>query len=138
LAVGDRLTITVTSPNAIHESGFNVVTFEQAGFSPARPVGFVYSLICCLGTLLLLDDPEFPKTPFWYLSEPATGVGFRLFRPLNEPMDRAEKEKFWRDEDPAVIEAFELRWKSTGRGAYGVVDPNLPADIETLKKRSKD
>ncbi len=36
------------------------------------------------------EDPNFPKSPWWFTSDPSRGVGFRLFRsykPLDQETD---------------------------------------------------
>lgn len=78
------------------------------------------------------EDPEYPKSPWWYTDSPATGVGFRLIRPLIEPASRAEMEIFWVPGDDSLKNATE-RAEYNGRGATGIVDPQLPAEIIRLK-----
>ena len=40
-------------------------------------------------------DPNIPLSPWWFTTEPATGVGMRLIRPLDVPATQKEKEKFY-------------------------------------------
>lgn len=79
------------------------------------------------------DDPDYPKSPWWYTDSPATGVGFRLIRPLVEPDSREAMEKFWVPQDRSVQDAKE-RIEFSGRGASGIVDEKLPDDIKALRK----
>ena len=80
-------------------------------------------------------DPESPNSPWWFTTEPATGVGIRLFRPLHVPSDRAEKEKFWKEDIPQSLEDALSYINSNGRGAQGIANKELPAAIKKLKKK---
>src|SRR5690606_22457602 len=40
------------------------------------------------------QDPNIPLSPWWFTSDPARGVGFRILRPLN-PEPRGELAKYW-------------------------------------------
>ena len=79
------------------------------------------------------DDPNFPRSPWWYTDSPATGVGFRLIRPLVEPKSREAMEQFWIPQDASWNNATE-RIEFSGRGASGIVDADLPSAIEQKKK----
>ena len=82
-------------------------------------------------------DPNIPLSPWWFTTEPATGVGMRLFRPLTEPPTRKAKEKFWqRDVEESIINALQ-RIDANGRGARGLVGPDLPKAIQEFKKAAK-
>jgi formylglycine-generating enzyme required for sulfatase activity len=76
------------------------------------------------------EDPNFPRSPWWYTTEPATGVGFRLLRPLRPPTSREEQESFWRADLDEIHEDAVSRVRQEGRGALGLVDDKLPAAIE--------
>lgn len=80
-------------------------------------------------------DPNIPLSPWWFTTEPATGVGMRLFRPLDEPKDRKAKEKFWGPDVQESIDVAEQRIKANGRGSLGIVGPDLPQAIDDLKKK---
>ena len=41
------------------------------------------------------EDPNFPKSPWWYTDSPGLGVGIRLVRPLDVPEERQDREAFW-------------------------------------------
>jgi formylglycine-generating enzyme required for sulfatase activity len=73
-------------------------------------------------------DPNLPKSPWWYTEEPALGVGMRLVRPLSVP-DVAERRR-WGDADIESIRSDASDRLQQGRGARGIVDPNLPAELK--------
>lgn len=79
------------------------------------------------------DDPNLPRSPWWFTSEPSTGVGFRIIRPLVAPETREAKEQFWSAQAIKDQKAIEFRLESDGKGARGIVDPELPAAIQELK-----
>ncbi|NBW86949.1 MAG: formylglycine-generating enzyme family protein [Planctomycetia bacterium] len=70
-------------------------------------------------------DPNLPKSPWWYTEEPALGVGMRVVRPLAEP-PVAVRRRWW-DADTDGIRADSADRILQGRGARGIVDPDLPA-----------
>ena len=75
-------------------------------------------------------DPNLPKSPWWFTTDPARGVGFRLLRPVT-PIDREAIEEFWK------IDCDDIRYDvqdrlSEGRGVLGIVDRDLPAAIKEL------
>ena len=76
-------------------------------------------------------DPNYPKSPWWFTDEPATGVGFRIVRQL-EPATRAEKEEVWKADLEKTRKDAKNRIDANGRGAYGIVDQNLANEIEEL------
>ena len=78
------------------------------------------------------EDPNFPLSPWWFTSDPARGVGFRLFR-SHKPLSNEIITKFWEPSDQDVIDDVESRILD-GRGGYGLVDPELPAALKALKK----
>ena len=79
------------------------------------------------------SDPNIPQSPWWYTDEPATGVGFRLLRPLNE-VAREEKEMFWSADVERIMYEAKSRIQDNGRGKFGTVDPQLPEDIRALEQ----
>ncbi|MDG1810056.1 MAG: SUMF1/EgtB/PvdO family nonheme iron enzyme [Pirellulaceae bacterium] len=79
------------------------------------------------------DDPNTPKSPWWFTTEPSTGVGFRIVRPLAVPADRKAKEEYWRARSPRDEMAIKFRLESDGKGAKGIVDRDLPAAIQKLE-----
>ena len=70
------------------------------------------------------EDPNFPRSPWWFTSDPARGVGFRLFRSYT-PLPKDSITKFWEASAEDVIMDVESRVMD-GRGGYGLVDPELP------------
>jgi formylglycine-generating enzyme required for sulfatase activity len=73
-------------------------------------------------------DPNLPKSPWWYTEEPALGVGMRVVRPLTPP-DLAARRR-WGDADIESIRADTADRLQQGRGARGLVDPELPAVLK--------
>jgi formylglycine-generating enzyme required for sulfatase activity len=76
------------------------------------------------------EDPNFPQSPWWFTSQPALSVGFRVIRPLTEaPL--AERSKFW-DADLEQLQAdVDQRIDQEGRGSRALATPDL---LETIKK----
>ena len=81
-------------------------------------------------------DPNIPKSPWWYTDEPATGVGFRLMRPL-KTATREEKEAVWAADVDRIMYEAKNRIHDNGRGRFGTVDPQLPKDIRELEEGDK-
>ncbi|MGI9515581.1 MAG: formylglycine-generating enzyme family protein, partial [Pirellulaceae bacterium] len=81
------------------------------------------------------EDPNVPKSPWWFTTEPSTGVGFRIIRPLDPPASRAEQERFWNAFAERDLRAIKFRVESEGKGARGYVDLELLEAIEQLKDR---
>ncbi|MEM6472274.1 MAG: formylglycine-generating enzyme family protein [Planctomycetota bacterium] len=77
-------------------------------------------------------DPNLPLSPWWYTSDPARGVGFRLFRSY-KPLSEEKLSKFWDTTSEDVLLDVKSRMDS-GRGGMGVVDAELPKAIEAMKK----
>ena len=77
-------------------------------------------------------DPNIPLSPWWFTSDPARGVGFRVFRSY-QPLDAVTIKKFWETSAVNTLGEVESRVIS-GRGGYGLVDPKLPASIDKLQK----
>ncbi len=82
-----------------------------------------------------ISDPNLPKSPWWFTEEDATGVGFRIVRPL-APMDAALQRKVW-DADMKRIQQDVADRLDEGRGAQTTADERLPAAIEALKLSGK-
>lgn len=77
-------------------------------------------------------DPNRPRSPWWYTTDPARGVGFRLFRPLN-PLSREKIEEFWKIDSEDIEFDVDDRIRG-GRGVLGLVDKDLPQAILDLQK----
>jgi len=78
-----------------------------------------------------LEDPDIPQSPYWYTDEQAVEVGFRIIRPLVSPSTREEKEADWLSH-PQAIEDAKSNFQR-GRGAYGIVNPDLAIEIQEDK-----
>ncbi len=78
-----------------------------------------------------VEDPNIPKSPWWFTDEDALTVGFRIIRPLDAPPE-ADRNKFW-DPDATKISIAVDNRIAEGRGVYGLVDPDLPEDLEKVK-----
>ena len=78
------------------------------------------------------EDPNVPKSPWWFTNRLALGVGFRLTRPLAEPAT-ADRTKFWDADLESIADHTNDRIDKEGRGARGVSDRELPKAIESLK-----
>ncbi len=78
------------------------------------------------------EDPNFPKSPWWYTDSPGLGVGFRLLRPLQAPDAKVARELYWDADVESIVDDAKNRIRDNGRGAYGVVDEKLPKDISEL------
>jgi formylglycine-generating enzyme required for sulfatase activity len=78
-------------------------------------------------------DPNSPKSPWWFASELAQDVGFRLVRPYQAP-PRAERGKYWDADIKSIRRVTDHRIDNEGRGERGIVDPTLPAAIKSLEQ----
>jgi formylglycine-generating enzyme required for sulfatase activity len=75
-------------------------------------------------------DPNLPLSPWWFTSDPARGVGFRIIRQL-KPIEGKERDRVWEADVDDIRDAVADRLKE-GRGVLGLVDPSLP---DAAKKR---
>ena len=78
------------------------------------------------------EDPNFPKSPWWFTNDPARGVGFRLFRSHTPLTDNAIK-NFWESTAEDVRDDVNARLVG-GRGGLGLVDEGLSEAIKKMKK----
>lgn len=75
-------------------------------------------------------DPNLPKSPWWFTTDPARGVGFRLVRPLKQ-VTREQMEEVWKIDNEDT--AYDVKDRiSEGRGVVGVVDKDLPKAVKDL------
>jgi formylglycine-generating enzyme required for sulfatase activity len=72
------------------------------------------------------NDPNLPKSPWWFTDEPALAVGFRLVRQLEKPSDE-RRARIW-DVDNDVLRQAVADRLAEGRGVQAIVDPKLPQD----------
>ncbi|MEM7314844.1 MAG: formylglycine-generating enzyme family protein [Planctomycetota bacterium] len=77
------------------------------------------------------EDPNLPKSPWWFTDEEGQQVGFRLVRPL-KPVARDKQEKYYASDAELLTLSIDNRL-SEGRGVIGYVDKDLPKDIEKVK-----
>ncbi|QDS95845.1 Serine/threonine-protein kinase pkn1 [Roseimaritima multifibrata] len=77
------------------------------------------------------EDPNFPKSPWWFTSDPARGVGFRIVRSY-QPLAPETISKFWEAVTEDEIDDIESRLRE-GRGGLGKVDKGLTKAIEDWK-----
>jgi formylglycine-generating enzyme required for sulfatase activity len=82
------------------------------------------------------EDPNYPQSPWWFTTSPGLGTGFRIVRPLVPAETRQEKEGFWDADVERILKDTKSRLRD-GKGALGLVDPELPKAIEELNS-SKD
>jgi formylglycine-generating enzyme required for sulfatase activity len=78
------------------------------------------------------EDPNFPRSPWWFTSDPARGVGFRLFRSY-KPLPKETLRKFWEPQAEDVLLDVQSRIDG-GRGGMGLVDEKLPEAIKELEE----
>ena len=77
------------------------------------------------------EDPNFPKSPWWYTNDPTRMVGMRLVRsatPLSDELIR----KFWEIDADAIQEDVDARLRE-GRGAIGLSVPDLIKEFQRKK-----
>lgn len=76
-------------------------------------------------------DPNLPKSPWWFTEDPATGVGFRLVRPL-AAMDDTQKRKVWEADLERIRQDVADRLDE-GRGTQSEANRQLSEAIEELR-----
>ena len=81
------------------------------------------------------EDPNLPLSPWWFTSDPARGVGFRVVRSLVE-LPRQTIIRYWEARVEDVKEDVQIRLDE-GRGVLGLVDPELPAAIRKLNPSNR-
>ena len=80
------------------------------------------------------EDPNYPQSPWWYTTSPGLGTGFRVIRPLAVPTTPKAREEFWKADVLRIFKDAKNRIEENGKGAFGIVDPKLPAAIDELNK----
>ncbi len=81
-----------------------------------------------------LQDPDLPKSPWWFTEPEALDVGFRIIRPLHEPDDK-EKIRFWDADVQKIRDDIETKEKEGGRGASILVTPDLPEKLKEIDRK---
>lgn len=76
------------------------------------------------------EDPNIPLSPWWYTTEPAHCVGFRLLRPLNE-LPKKSMAKYWEPDCEQIQMDVDARLEE-GRGVLGLTDKNLPQAMKEV------
>jgi formylglycine-generating enzyme required for sulfatase activity len=75
-----------------------------------------------------IEDPNLPKSPWWFTDEAAQCVGFRIVRPLKQP-SAEQLVRHWETDNEALQQAVADRL-ANGRGVLGVVDPSLAEEAK--------
>ncbi len=84
------------------------------------------------------EDPNEPKSPWWFTTGEGLEVGLRVIRPLNPPATKVAKHKYWDADLPLIERDVKFRIYDEGRGAFGIASPSLPESIKALKKKQAD
>jgi formylglycine-generating enzyme len=79
------------------------------------------------------EDPNIPLSPWWYTSDPARGVGLRVFRSY-QPLDPKDIQKFWEIDHEFIEQDVQARLDE-GRGVLSNVDPGLSKEIARIKQQ---
>lgn len=75
-------------------------------------------------------DPNLPLSPWWFTTDPARGVGFRLVRPLKQ-LTRDQLEEVWKIDNEDT--EYDVKDRiAEGRGVVGIVDEDLPKAVKAL------
>ncbi len=77
------------------------------------------------------EDPNVPLSPWWYTTDPARSVGFRLVRSA-KPLSKEDIQKFW-GIDHEDIELDVQARLDEGRGAIGLPVPELADELKKNK-----
>ncbi len=80
------------------------------------------------------QDASSPKSPWWYTSDPARTVGFRLFRSAT-PLKAALISKFWDHTSEDTEHAVRTKLME-GRGAVGIVDKEVQNALRKATKKT--
>src|SRR5690606_21243580 len=86
---------------------------------------------------LRIYDPNVPQSPWWFASDAAQDIGFRIIRPLQE-VPREEREKYWDADLQEIRRVVNRRIEEEGRGKRGLVDPTLAEAIKALDEPASD
>ena len=77
------------------------------------------------------EDPNVPLSPWWFTTDPARGVGFRMIRTL-KVLPRKEMAKYWEIDNEDIKSDVDGRLEE-GRGVLGLVDKDLPKAIKAIQ-----
>ena len=78
------------------------------------------------------SDPQRPQSPWWFSDAPATGIGFRLVRPLEVPKTLAAKNEFWKPDHKDIVVATLTRAEVKSLGTLGKADDKLVEEMEKV------
>ncbi|MFM7515629.1 MAG: formylglycine-generating enzyme family protein, partial [Pirellula sp.] len=77
------------------------------------------------------EDPNVPKSPWWFTSDPARMVGMRLVR-SSKALTDDEKTIVWGIDHNEIREDVDFRLQE-GRGAIGIPVPELTQEFKRKK-----
>lgn len=77
------------------------------------------------------EDPNDPKSPWWFTADQTRGVGFRVFRSYAD-LEETQIRRFWDNPAEDVADQVYDRVDIDGRGKRGLVDADLPTAIKQL------
>ncbi len=83
-----------------------------------------------------MEDPDFPRSPWWFTSDPARGVGFRLFRSY-KPLDDELIKKFWNHTSEKVKQDVQMKLDS-GHSQIGLANENLLPAIKEYRRKEME
>ena len=82
------------------------------------------------------DDPMYPQSLWWFTSEPAKGVGFRVFRSY-QPLDDGTIKKFWDHTAPEIHESVAY-YLQGARGQIGILDERIVPVIRKYHEKLRE
>jgi formylglycine-generating enzyme required for sulfatase activity len=77
------------------------------------------------------EDPNVPLSPWWFTTDPARMIGFRLVRSY-QPLSEQDIQRFWNIDHPDIELDVDTRLQE-GRGAIGLAVPELAEDIRKIQ-----
>ena len=80
-------------------------------------------------------DPNSPQSPWWFASDLAQDVGFRILRPLDPP-PRDEWPRYWDADLDQIQTVVDHRIDDEGRGERGKVAPSMSDAIKNLNSQA--
>lgn len=77
------------------------------------------------------QDPNVPRSPWWFTNDPTRSIGFRMVRSY-KALTAEQMQRFWNIDAPDIELDVQMRLDE-GRGAQGLVVPELLQDLEKVK-----
>jgi len=77
------------------------------------------------------NDPNIPRSPWWYTNDPARMVGMRLVRSA-KPLNKELISKFWEIDVDSIQQDVNARLEE-GRGVVGISVPELIKEVQRKK-----